>query len=214
MLKLERFSSLQELLKYQKELYTIYTDNSVDDDVKEKVLEEILEIGNFLENTTTTNKRLIKALLNVVNTRDKKYQLQILSGVKKFEKIYKFNSFEDIEVEEKTNPLSWNAAVILREDVDILNLNSNQFSSSLFFRPEEHKTIYNQKLMVIYDAFLGDIQVEEYLEAETPIARLTELREIHGLTKEEIKLLDYIIFDLYKEEYKKTNKKGKVKVKK
>ena len=214
MLKLEKFNSLQELIQYQKELYTIYKDSSVDEYKKDKVLEEILEIGEFLENTTTTNKRLIQSLLSLINGRDEAYQLQILSGIKKHEKIYKYNSFEDVEVEEKIDSLPWNAVVIVRSDVDILKLASNNLNSSLFFRPENYKSIYDKKLLFTYDAFLGDMEIEHYLDAEVNIAKLSDLSEKDGLTKEELKLLDIIILNIYKEEYNKTNNKEKVRVKK
>lgn len=211
MVNLNKFNTMEELLKYQRELFTLYTDVGMIEEKNEKIWEELSSLCNFLDNTKRTNKELLEILINIINRREDKYQLQIINGIKSSEKVYKFNSFEDIEVLDKNHIMYWTAVIIAKKDLEILSLTPEKINSAAFFRPEMYSEIYKNQSLVLYDAMLSRISIEDYLNTEVCVSKLLSIGKKCGLSEEEIKMLEEETLKIYKEEYNKTYSNGKIK---
>lgn len=201
MVNLNKFNTIEDLLKCQRELFTLYTDVGMLDEETEKIWEELSSLCNFLDNTKRTNKKLLEILISVINSREDEYQLQIINGIKSSEKVYKFNSFEDIEVLDKNHIMYWTAVIIAKKDLDILSLAPEKINSAAFFRPELHSEIYKNRSLVLYDAILSEISVEDYLSTEVCVSKLLSIGKKCGLSEKEMKMLEEETLKLYKEEY-------------
>ena len=105
MLEVEKFRTMKELLKQQKELERACSDEDILDEVKDNIYLDLVNVNKIIDEVRKlklTNQEWLDLILNVVNSRDdnQEYKLQIISGTKNHEKIYTFYNFNQIEVKQ------------------------------------------------------------------------------------------------------------------
>ncbi len=207
MLEVKKFKSMNEVLKQQKELERACSDEDILDEVKDNIYLDLVNINKFITDirkTKMTNQTWLELLLNILNSRQDRYnyKLQVISGTKSHEKVYTFENFNKVEVKETNEVDKWNAAIIVRSDIDIIKLTSPYENGSVFFMPSAYKEYYRTKLFVTYDTFKDELCIPSYLAEEKSIEDLLMYGEECGLTEKEVKKLNEIVFALYKEQRK------------
>ncbi len=204
MLEVEKFRTMKELLKQQKELERACSDEDILDEVKDNIYLDLVNVNKIIDEVRKlklTNQEWLDLILNVVNSRDdnQEYKLQIISGTKNHEKIYTFDNFNQIEVQQVNQESKWNATVIVRSDIDIMKFSGSYENGSIFFNPTAYKDYYRSNLFVTYDTFSGDLYIPSYLINEVDIEKLLVSGSEYGLKEKEVNLLNEIVFAIYKE---------------
>lgn len=197
MLEVNKFKTMNELLKHQKELENAISDDDVLDEVKENIFIELVRINELIRNihnVKETNKYWLELLLDMLNQRqDGPYRLQIISGENNNKKMYTFNDFNKVEVENIGKSRKWYTVFLTKADSKIADLISPYENEPVLFTPE----LYG-KSFILYEGKEGELCVPLYLSEERNISEFLDYGEERGLTKEEVSYLNEVVFNEYK----------------
>lgn len=209
MLEVNKFKTMSELLKHQKELENAISDDDVLDEVKESIFIELVHINELVRsiyNVKETNRHWLELLLNMLNKRqDGFYRLHIISGENNNKKMYTFDDFNKVEVENIGKSRKWYTVFLTKTNNPIADIISPYENDPVSFSPE----LYG-KTFILYEGKEGELCVPLYLSEERNISEFLDYGEERGLTKEEVSYLNEVVFN----EYKNQNRTKKRELKK
>lgn len=176
----EEFKTMEELLQYKKELETIITDEDLLEEIADNIWNELVTVNKYVSdilNVKNTNRKWLSILLTILNSRSYKnqYKIKVINDSSRKKKIYTIDdSLSHIAIEE--------------DDID------KEYNVVLFTNDKDNNDT------ILYDEFVGNFNLDIYLDQETSFSKITDSLDNKGLNEKEMRILNKYVFDRFKEE--------------
>ena len=124
-------------------------------------------------NANKTNSDWLKIIAKIISSRDREYNLKLISGIR--------------------NNIKWNAILFVEENINPYNIAPDEQSGIIFFAPDLYYEYYLDNNFVLFDAFYSNIS--DYFDKKRNFYKLLKNGINDSLYKEELDSLYELVFN-------------------